>query len=105
VEPKKAALRDAADNQAHLVVELPANAKLYVDDHLMKSTSTRRTFVTPELQPGQTYFYVLRAEVDRDGKTVSQSKRVTVRAGQLVQASFDTTEEVTTARADAEVGR
>jgi uncharacterized protein (TIGR03000 family) len=84
--PKKAA--QLFDNQARLVVALPANAKLYVDDNLTKSTSSRRSFVTPELQPGQSYFYVLRAEVDRDGKTVAQSKKVTVRAGQTVETSF-----------------
>src|SRR5262249_45141643 len=105
VPPKKSALRQFGDNQAHLLVELPVNAKLYVDDHLMKSTASRRSFVTPELQPGQTYYYVLRAEVDLDGKTVSETKRVTVRAGQQIQASFGDLETESTARAEVSADR
>jgi uncharacterized protein (TIGR03000 family) len=71
-----------------MVVELPADAKLYVDDQLMKTGSDRREFKTPVLEAGQTYFYILRAEVTRDGKSFTETKRVTVRAGDEIRASF-----------------
>jgi uncharacterized protein (TIGR03000 family) len=75
--------------KARLIVELPADAKLYIDDHKMKTTSTQRAFSTPNLQKGQTYYYMLRAEMVREGKKVSETKRVLVRAGQEVRAKFD----------------
>ncbi len=81
--------RAASPFRAKLVVSLPADAKLYIDDNLTKATSGRRTFNTPTLQNGQLYYYVLRAEMVRDGKTVRETKRVLIRAGELVRARFD----------------
>jgi uncharacterized protein (TIGR03000 family) len=78
-----------APTRARLIVELPADAKLYIDDQVMKTTSGRRTFHTPDLKPGQTYYYELRAEVVRDGKPVSQERRVLLRAGEVVRADFN----------------
>jgi uncharacterized protein (TIGR03000 family) len=79
---------------ARVVVELPADAKLFIDDQAMKATSERRSFSTPTLQPGQAYYYEVRAEVEREGKTYSETKRVIVRAGETARASFP---ELTTA--------
>jgi uncharacterized protein (TIGR03000 family) len=75
-------------DRAQLVVQLPESAKLFVDDHLMSTTSERRVFNTPVLQQGQTYYYIVRAEMDRDGMTYSSSKRVIIRPGDVVQTSF-----------------
>jgi uncharacterized protein (TIGR03000 family) len=75
-------------DQARLVVELPADAKLYVDDRLTKATSERRVFNTPSLEPGQTYYYILRAETVRNGQTQSETKRVVFHRGEVVEASF-----------------
>jgi uncharacterized protein (TIGR03000 family) len=87
--------------RAKLVVELPADAKLYVDDRAMKTMAAVRTFNTPMLEPGQVYYYELRAEVARDGKSIAQTKRVLLRAGEVVRARFDglDAEPVTTAQA------
>jgi len=76
------------DNRARVLVQLPTDAKLFIDGQLMSSTSERRTFQTPDLIPGQTYFYDLKAEVVRDGRTVVESQRVTLRPGQVVSAAF-----------------
>jgi uncharacterized protein (TIGR03000 family) len=73
---------------AKLLVELPESAKFFVDDQPMKAGAGTRTFNTPTLAPGQTYYYILRAEVERDGKTHQETKRVLVKAGETVQASF-----------------
>jgi uncharacterized protein (TIGR03000 family) len=78
----------ALPQSAKLVVELPKDAKLYVDDQPLKSASAKRVFRTPELQPGLSYYYMLRAEVVRDGKAVSKEQRVIVRAGDETRASF-----------------
>jgi uncharacterized protein (TIGR03000 family) len=73
---------------AKLIVELPADAKLFIDDQAMKTTSEKRSFNTPVLQAGQAYFYDLKAEVVRDGKTYTETRRVIVRAGETARAAF-----------------
>jgi uncharacterized protein (TIGR03000 family) len=78
----------AQPDKARLIVELPAGAKLYVDDQLSKNTSERRVFNTPPLEKGQQYYYILRAEMEKDGKTYSDTKRVLVSAGAEVTAKF-----------------
>ena len=65
-------------------------------------TSTRRTFNTPQLASGQAYYYIVRAEMVRDGKTVSASKRVIVKAGQEVKASFNDLATEATVRANTQ---
>jgi uncharacterized protein (TIGR03000 family) len=87
-EQAPAPRKEKQETRARLLVRLPADAQLYIDDNLMKSASTQRTFVTPLLRPGQTYFYDLRAEVVRDGKTVRQTRRVLLRPGDAVEATF-----------------
>jgi len=68
---------------ATLIVSLPANATLTIDDQPTSSTSSRRVFVSPPLETGRDYSYMLRAEATReDGQTVRTEQRVTVRAGQ-----------------------
>jgi uncharacterized protein (TIGR03000 family) len=74
--------------RAKLTVELPADAQLYVDNVLMKTTSAKRSFVTPPLQPGKSYFYTLKAEMVRDGQNVSVTGKVVIQPGQDVQATL-----------------
>ncbi|MCI0464855.1 MAG: TIGR03000 domain-containing protein [Gemmataceae bacterium] len=90
---------DEVSNRARLVVELPTDAKLYIDDQQMKTNSARRVFNTPPLELGQTYYYVLRAEVVRDGQTRSETQRVLLRPGQEIRASFSTLDTAPTATA------
>ncbi|HZY86966.1 MAG TPA: TIGR03000 domain-containing protein [Gemmataceae bacterium] len=84
------ALLDAAtaDQSATVVVELPADATLTIDGEATTSTSATRVFRTPELEPGQTFHYTFKAQVERDGKVQSVTRRVEVRAGQQTQVSL-----------------
>jgi uncharacterized protein (TIGR03000 family) len=77
------------EQQAMLIVNLPAQARLIVDDYVTKGTAGQRLFQTPPLAAGNTYAYVLRAEIEREGRTVSQTQRVIVRAGEQTRVSFD----------------
>ncbi|HEY1860747.1 MAG TPA: TIGR03000 domain-containing protein [Gemmataceae bacterium] len=86
----------ARPSKAKLVVELPADSKLYIDDQLMKSSTSVRSFSTPELELGQAYYYILRVEVARDGKTYQETKSVVIRAGEQIRASFTDLEPVAT---------
>jgi len=70
-------------------VTLPADARLSIDGRPTRATSARRSFVSPPLEAGATYAYTLQATVQRDGREVTQTKDVVVRAGQESTVSFD----------------
>ena len=76
-------------NSATLVVSVPADAKLAVDGYLTASTSAVRTLTSPVLENGKEYVYTLKAEVVRDGKTVTTTKEVAVHSGDLVKVAMD----------------
>jgi uncharacterized protein (TIGR03000 family) len=69
---------------------LPAEANLYVDGRLTLLSGSERSFTTPPLDPGQRFFYDVRAEVVIDGKPVVEEKRVIVEAGAKLTESFTT---------------
>lgn len=73
---------------AHLIVEVPADAKLFINDQRMQSTSSRRVFAIPTVDDGQSYRYQIRAEVIRNGKTYTDNREVEFRAGQTIKAFF-----------------
>jgi len=77
-----------ADAPATIVVSLPADARLTIDDSPTTSTSSRRVFVSPALEPGKTYHYTLKAEATRDGKPVHVEERVTVQAGRETEVTL-----------------
>jgi uncharacterized protein (TIGR03000 family) len=89
--PKKDDKKDEASAyRARLIVELPADAKLFVDDYATRTSGGAvRTFTTPVLEPEQDYYYILRCETVRDGKTIAETRRVVVRAGMEVRTSFN----------------
>jgi uncharacterized protein (TIGR03000 family) len=87
--PKKTGTETMGPAPATIVVSLPAEAKLTVDGAATKSVSATRVFASPALQPGQEYYYTLKAEIVRDGKTVPAVKRIAVRAGEESRVSFE----------------
>ncbi len=96
----------SASSRATLRVHLPADAILYVDGKLTSSASGTRQFVSPPLDPNKNYHYSLKAEATRDGKTVTTTRRVDVRAGRTeeVYLNFDNLNE-TNERAPADSTR
>lgn len=77
-----------AGGAAKLIIEVPATAKLFIDDLPMKGVDTTRKFTTPALEPGQTYYYNVRIEDTRDGQTVTETRKVLVRGGETIRESF-----------------
>lgn len=69
---------------ARVTVLLPADAKLYVDKVRCPLTSEKRSFETPALQASRTYYYTIRAEVVREGRTITISERASLTAGKHV---------------------
>ena len=50
-----------------MIVQLPAQADLFIDGQPSRLTTTTRTIVTPALTEGESYVYTLRAELIQDG--------------------------------------
>jgi uncharacterized protein (TIGR03000 family) len=74
--------------RSKVIIETPEDAKLYVDGQLMKTGSARRVFQTPDLVVGSTYFYDVKIEYVRDGKTIREEQRIVVRPGQEASIAF-----------------
>lgn len=73
---------------ATIVVNLPADAKLSFDGNATNSTNANRRFNTPALQAGSDLSYTLTAEIVRDGKTLTATQLVTVRAGLTTEVNL-----------------
>ncbi len=76
--------------RARLIFELPQGAELYVDGKLIEQAQSKKSFRTPELKPGEQYFYELRVEVSRDGTKFVENKRITLSAGDVIKTDFTT---------------
>jgi uncharacterized protein (TIGR03000 family) len=76
------------ETPGRITVLLPSQARLYIDGQLCPLTSDTRSFDTPALEPGRSYYYTLKATLQRDGRTVEMSKKVTVRAGKRAVVDF-----------------
>jgi uncharacterized protein (TIGR03000 family) len=77
---------------ATIVVNLPAGARLKVNNVMAgQSSSGSRKLVSPPLERGKDFHYTLRAEMVRDGRTLTASKRIAVRAGQVKKVALEFT--------------
>jgi uncharacterized protein (TIGR03000 family) len=89
VEHKSPALvSNGPTGRATVVVKLPADARLSADGRQLNLTGPERKFVSPELPTGQEFVYRFKVEYDRDGETVSVTKKVPVRAGGTATIEF-----------------
>jgi uncharacterized protein (TIGR03000 family) len=73
---------------ATLVVSVPKDARVFVNDKATTSTGEIRRYVSNNLEPGYSYTYTLRAEMIVDGKTVTETKVIKVRAGETADLAF-----------------
>jgi uncharacterized protein (TIGR03000 family) len=74
--------------RATIVLRVPADAKVYFDGATTKQTGTPRTFVTPALRAGIAFPYELKAVIVRQGKVLSRTERITVRAGRTTRVDW-----------------
>jgi uncharacterized protein (TIGR03000 family) len=82
------AAEQATNSVAQITVNVPQDARVYVDGTLVPDAAATKTFATPELKAGKSYFYDLKAEVVREGKKTSETRRIYVEAGQKVNVEF-----------------
>jgi uncharacterized protein (TIGR03000 family) len=80
----------AADaNTVTIDVRLPdPNAEVWIDGYETKQKGASRQFVSPALNPGQSYRYEIKAKWTQNGKPVEQTQAVTVQAGHRVAVDF-----------------
>jgi uncharacterized protein (TIGR03000 family) len=83
-----ALVSNGATARATVIVRLPADARLFAESKALSLTGPERKFVSPELPMGQEFVYRFRVEYERDGETVSVTKKVAIRAGAHMNVEF-----------------
>jgi uncharacterized protein (TIGR03000 family) len=73
----------ADPNAATIVAHVPANAAIWFQDAITTSKGTLREFVSPRLEPNEHYVYTVRVSWVENGKLVSQTHDVDVKAGAI----------------------
>jgi len=77
-----------ASDAATVVVQMPADARLFVEGQRLRVDPTTNSFKTPALEKDARYLYTLKIEVTRDGRTVTESKDIEVAAGATTRVRF-----------------
>jgi uncharacterized protein (TIGR03000 family) len=71
-----------------LSVHVPAEAKVFVNDLATRSTGNDRRYLSRGLTSNREYTYTVRAEIERDGKLLTETKVIKVQGGQASDVSF-----------------
>jgi uncharacterized protein (TIGR03000 family) len=87
-KPGEESTRYGADASTLLTVAVPDDARIYVNGKATTTPGNERQFVSRNLVPGYRYTYRIRAELERDGEVVTETKVVEVRAGEDAQVAF-----------------
>lgn len=74
---------------ATVEVSLPPDAKLLIDSTPVAAEGSMRRLVSPPIDPGQDYTYLLTGTIMRDGKEQKVEKRINVRAGQTTRVTLE----------------
>jgi uncharacterized protein (TIGR03000 family) len=75
-------------NAARVDVRVPANAEVIFEGAKTTQRGSSRRFVSPPLTPGGNYSYDIEARWMENGRQVSRTRHVPVRAGQVVRVDF-----------------
>ena len=70
-------------NVVTLVAHVPDNAQVWVENEATTARGTLRTYQSPPLTPGKSYSYTVRVAWVENGKLVSQTRHVAVKAGDV----------------------
>ena len=82
--------RSLGGNQVALLnVSVPAEAKIFVNGNATTSTGTQRQYISRGLEAGNRYAYEIRAEIVRDGQTITETKNVTLGSGEQASLVFN----------------
>jgi uncharacterized protein (TIGR03000 family) len=74
---------------ATIIVEVPANATIWIEDQRMTQTGPIRSFQSPPLVPGKTYMYKFRLQwPSASGQPFNTEHEITLAAGQTQRIDF-----------------
>jgi uncharacterized protein (TIGR03000 family) len=73
---------------AEIDLQVPADAQVWFDGEKTTQTGALRQFVSPPLATDRDYTYEVRVAWKEGGREVTESRRLTVRGGSRVSASF-----------------
>jgi uncharacterized protein (TIGR03000 family) len=95
--PARSATGSAPAHRAMLSVQAPSDAKVWVQGEEVQQTDGNRIVASPPLRPGEDYSYTVTAQWKVNGKTMEQSQKISVRAGERSGLLFISGNEVTVA--------
>jgi uncharacterized protein (TIGR03000 family) len=78
-----AAAQAAAPASIEMIV--PADARVWIGDEATTPQGAERHFVTPSLEVGARYYYVIRVQWTEGGKTLERSRRVSFVSGDQIR--------------------
>jgi uncharacterized protein (TIGR03000 family) len=78
----------ATDTSASVTVKVPEGARLWFNGTPMTATGSVREFTSPPLTPGRRYSYEVQARWNENGREMTQTQDVEVRAGAHVNVDF-----------------
>ncbi|MCC7086373.1 MAG: TIGR03000 domain-containing protein [Pirellulales bacterium] len=81
--------RLGGDHLAMISVNVPGDAKVFVNGAATTSTGAERQFVSRGLSTGNRYTYEVRAEMQRNGETVTETKSITLGMGEQAHLAFN----------------
>jgi uncharacterized protein (TIGR03000 family) len=88
IVPPTTSLEPSGSDSGVLTVWVPNDAKVTINGLVTKSTGSKRSFVSYGLRPGYTYKYEVKAEVVFEGKVVTDTKLVSLTAGERNGVAF-----------------
>lgn len=74
---------------AILNIAVPRTAKIFINDRLTRTGGQTRSYVSRRLKTDKEYPFHIRAEVKRNGKTISLNRSVVMRGGDSRVVKFD----------------
>jgi uncharacterized protein (TIGR03000 family) len=72
-----------------IVLHVPEAARVTINGQVTTSEGTRRLYTSPPLRGDTEYVYTIKVEVPHNGRTLTQTREVLVRAGKTTTATFD----------------
>ncbi len=78
----------ASSSVGVVALRLPADAEVWFDGTRINLEGTERKLTTPPLEPGQSYYYHVRARWTENGRPVEQTRKVNVQAGDRTVVDF-----------------
>lgn len=77
-----------ADTATHVTIQVPPDARLWVNGVLTSPTGPIRYLDSPALTPGVAYQYLVQARWNENGHEVTQTQQVAVAAGTSLRVTF-----------------